>query len=181
MNMFGYPIFFRWETEIHEKLDRVVIGIDPPFYPKDVCGIVVAGVGQVTGLGYVLADLSGCYENPAIWAQHICQAVIEYDADLVAVAGEEQSEMTASVLARSGVACRVRHYHFAGGRKTRFEPLADAYARQRIIHAAPHVSLMSELTTLEDTTARADRANALLAAMHELLMRRPAAYYRGVH
>lgn len=124
-----------------EKLDRIVVAIDPAGSHRktsDETGISV--VGMADGHFYPLQDLSGRY-SPNDWAQKAVGAYHAWSAD--AVLGERNfgGEMVESTLRTADRNVSYRDVNASRGKALRAEPIVSLYER----HLVHHVGWLSEL------------------------------------
>ncbi|MGB0960489.1 MAG: DNA-packaging protein [Halocynthiibacter sp.] len=173
--------------EIPDKLDRIVVAVDPPVTGtknSDECGIVVVGAtydGDPTAWkGYVLADYS-IRGKPSEWARASVNAYHEFGADRVIAEVNQGGDLVEDMIRQqdpliSYQAVRARH-----GKTARAEPVAALYEQGRITHGA-------QLSALEDQMAQMttrgfmgrsspDRVDALVWGLQELLIA-PVARWR---
>jgi phage terminase large subunit-like protein len=176
-----------WSRELLERaqlaaapeLVRVVIGVDPPVSAHgDACGIIVAGLGA-DGHGYVLADASVERPSPERWARAVAAAAAGWGADRVVAEANQGGDMVASVLRAADIALPVKLVHASRGKAARAEPVAALYEAGRVHHAGVFARLEDELCGIGSGGDYAgpgrspDRADALVWALWELLLRAP--------
>lgn len=160
---------------------RVVIGVDPPGTSGgDACGIVACGLGA-DGAAYVLGDHSLTGARPEAWARAVAQAAALHGADRVIAEGNQGGEMVEAVLRAADCTLPVRRVHASRGKVARAEPVAALFeqGKARFIGAFPE--LEDELCGLtisggyEGPGGSPDRADAMVWAMTELMLRRGGA------
>lgn len=180
MSLFSIDDIRRARGPRPDRLEKIIIGIDPPATPHAAtCGIVVAG--RDMGRAYVLADLTCKSESPRIWADHIVQAAHHFEADLVVNYGGEEGKMLRPILGNAGLRCPLGLRQATRSQHFRAEPVAALYDAGRVIHCADGLGpLEDELLNLGRHTP-ADRAEALIAALTELLLVRAPVTMRAVH
>lgn len=168
----------RCRAAAHPLLVRVVIGVDPPAgadASSDACGIVVVGLGE-DGRAYVLADASVQGASPESWAQAVAMAAEVHRADRVVAEANNGGAMVESVLRAADAALPVRRVHAAHGKVTRAEPVQALYAAGKAFHVGAFPELEDEMAGLmaggayEGPGRSPDRADALVWAMHELML-----------
>ncbi len=159
---------------------RTVIGVDPPASAQgDACGIVVCALGE-DGVARVLADASVERPSPERWARAVARTARAWRADRVIAEANQGGAMVASVLRAASVALPLRLVHAARGKTARAEPVAALYEAGRVRHAGTFPALEDELCGLlagggyEGPGRSPDRADALVWAMTELMLRRRA-------
>jgi phage terminase large subunit-like protein len=157
---------------------RVVIGVDPPASAQgDACGIIACALGE-DGLARVLADRSVSRPTPERWARAVADASREWQADRVVAEANNGGEMVRSVLHAADFALPVRLVHASRGKSARAEPVAALYESGRVRHVGPMPLLEDELCglmaggTYEGPGRSPDRADALVWALSELMLRR---------
>lgn len=159
------------------ELTRVVIGVDPPVTSHgDACGIVVAGLGR-DGRAYVLADHSVRGKSPEGWARSVADAAARWRADRVVAESNQGGEMVAATLRAAQISLPLRLVHASRGKLARAEPVTALYEAGRVRHAGMFPELEDELCGLitgggyEGPGRSPDRADAMIWAMHELMLR----------
>jgi phage terminase large subunit-like protein len=162
-----------------KEVARVVVGVDPPVSAGgDACGIVAVALGG-DGIGYVLADAS-VRGSPESWARAVAACARRHRADLVVAERNQGGDMVRSVLAGADVAMPVRLVHASRGKAARAEPVAALFEAGRVRLCGTFAQLEDELCGLvagggyEGPGRSPDRADALVWALTELMLRRRA-------
>jgi phage terminase large subunit-like protein len=165
-------------VRVAPELRRVVIGVDPPITAGgDACGIVVVGRG-VDDKAYVLADHSVSGRSPEGWARAVAAAAELWQADRVVAEGNQGGEMVESTLRAADLSMPIKRVHARVGKSARAEPVAALYEVGRAHHVGAFPALEDELCGLlsgggyEGPGRSPDRADALVWAMHELMLGR---------
>ncbi|MDE2435559.1 MAG: DNA-packaging protein [Sphingomonadales bacterium] len=160
---------------------RTVIGVDPPASSGgDACGIVVCALGE-DGVARVLADCSVEKASPEKWARVVAKAAAAWNADRVVAEANQGGAMVASVLRAADVALPLKLVHASTGKTARAEPVAALYEAGRVRHCGQFPALEDELCGLiaggryEGPGRSPDRADALVWALTELVLKRPNA------
>lgn len=160
------------------RLDRIVIGVDPPASARgDTCGIVVAGIDGDT-IATVLADASIARPSPEGWARRVAETAEAWQADRVVAEANQGGAMVASVLRAADIALPLKLVHASRGKVARAEPVAALYEAGRVRHAGLFAQLEDELCGLmaggsyEGPGRSPDRADALVWALSELMLSR---------
>lgn len=155
---------------------RVVIGVDPPASAHgDACGIIAAALGE-DGIARVLADCSVSGASPETWARAAAHAAQEWQADRVVAEANQGGAMVEAVLRAADCSMPVRLVHARHGKVARAEPVAALYEAGRVRHCGLFARLEDELCGLmaggayHGPTRSPDRADALVWALHELLL-----------
>ncbi len=158
---------------------RIVIGVDPPASADgDACGIVVCALGE-DGTARVLADASVTEPSPERWARAVAGAARAWKADRIVAEANQGGAMVESVLRAADVALPLRLVHASRGKTARAEPVAALYEAGRVRHAGCFPVLEDELCGLlagggyEGPGRSPDRADALVWALTELMLKRP--------
>lgn len=178
-----------WERDMVEKtrsgergreLRRVVVGVDPPASIEGTCGIVVCGIDE-RGHGYVLADLSVAGLSPEGWARRVAAAAEAWGAHRVVAEANNGGRMVESVLRAAEVGLPVRLVHAADGKVARAAPVAALFESGRAWFAGRFPELEDQLCGLtwdggyHGPGASPDRADAMVWALTELMLRRKRA------
>ncbi len=158
--------------------ERVVVGVDPPASASgDACGIVIAAKAA-DGTAHVLADASVERASPERWARAVARAAGAWRADRVVAEANQGGAMVASVLRAADLSLPLRLVHASRGKAARAEPVAALYEAGRVRHAGTFPALEDELCGLlagggyQGPTRSPDRADALVWALHELMLAR---------
>ncbi|QFQ89302.1 ATP-binding protein [Paracoccus kondratievae] len=183
-----------WTTSMLERcrvdaaptLSRMVVAVDPAVTGgagADECGIVVAGVvaeGPVTDWrAYVLEDAS-VRGGPSDWARAAIQAMERHGGERLVAEVNQGGDLVESVLRQIDPLVPFRALRAGRGKGLRAEPVAALYEQGRVHH-------LRGLGILEDQMCRMtvagyggkgspDRLDALVWAIHELMIE-PAAHY----
>jgi phage terminase large subunit-like protein len=156
------------------RLDRVVVAVDPPASAHgDACGIVA--VGRLEGRGFVLADRSVRGLTPLGWGRRVAAVAEEFGAHAVVAEANQGGEMVRTVLQQAGCAAPIRLVHASRSKRARAEPVAALYEQGQVVHCGEFPELAEELMALgsEETRRSPDRADALVWALTELLLKAP--------
>lgn len=161
-------------SEIDLHMSRIVVAIDPAATSgedADETGIVVAGVGEPDGRGYVLADLSG-RKTPLEWAHEAVSAYRRYKADRVVAEANQGGEMVSTVIRTIDASVPVTLVHASRGKRTRAEPVAALYEQRRVTHVEPFPELEDQMCsyTGQPNENSPDRMDALVWAMTNLML-----------
>ena len=157
---------------------RTVVAVDPPASANgDECGIIVGALG-VDGIARVMADCSIGGASPAEWARRVAEAAQEWNADRVVAEANQGGAMVETVLRAADQALPVKLVHASRGKVARAEPVAALYAAGRVRHVGVFARLEDQLCgllvggTYAGPGNSPDRADALVWAMSELLLRK---------
>lgn len=159
------------------ELRRIVVAVDPPASAQgDACGIIVAGLGA-DGRSYVLADRTVEKASPERWAGAVAAAAHGFGAERVVAEANNGGAMVESVLRAAGQGLPVRLVHASRGKAARAEPVAALYEAGRASHVGAFPELEDQMCGLmaggryEGPGRSPDRADALVWALHELMLR----------
>ena len=169
------------------KLDRIVVAVDPSVTggaASDECGIIVAGVvcegPPQDWRAYVLEDAS-VRGGPLDWARAAIAAMARHGAERMVAEVNQGGDLVESVIRQVDPLVPFRSLRAGRGKGLRAEPVAALYEQGRVRH-------LRGLGALEDQMCRMtvrgfegrgspDRLDALVWAIHELMIE-PAAQYR---
>jgi phage terminase large subunit-like protein len=168
--------------------DRIVVGLDPSVSggaKADACGIVVVGA-QLKGppqdwRAVVLADCTVEGAGPSGWARAAIAAMDEYGAERLVAEVNQGGKLVEEVLRQVDPLVPYKAVHASRGKVARAEPVAALYEQGRVRHVKGLSALEEQMCQM---TARGfegqgspDRVDALVWALHELMIA-PAAQYR---
>lgn len=161
------------------ELRRVVVAVDPSASSgphADACGIVVAGAGE-DGRAYVLADRTVEQARPLDWAKAVIAAYRRYEADRIVVETNQGGDLVEAVLRQVDPTIPVRPVRAMRGKWLRAEPVAALYEQGRVAHVGAFPALEDEMSDFGPDGLSGgrspDRVDALVWALHELLLRAP--------
>ncbi|WP_449041561.1 DNA-packaging protein [Paracoccus sp. (in: a-proteobacteria)] len=168
-------------------LDRVVVAVDPSVTGgtgSDECGIVVAGVvcegPPQEWRAYVLEDAS-VRGGPVEWARAAIAAVARHGAERLVAEVNQGGDLVESVIRQLDPLVPFRALRAGRGKGLRAEPVAALYEQGRVRHLRGLGALEDQLCrmTVRGLIGRGspDRLDALVWAIHELMIE-PAAHYR---
>ena len=160
-------------------LARVVVAVDPPASADgDACGIVAVGLGE-DGCAYVLADATVAGLSPRGWGEAVAACARCHGADRVVVEANQGGDMAVHVLRGADPTLAVRPVHASRGKVARAEPVAGRYEQGQVRHVGAFPALEDQLAGLlvggayRGPGRSPDRADALVWAVWELLLREP--------
>ena len=161
------------ELDLHNRLKRVVIGVDPAITHhenSDETGIIVAGLGLDNNF-YVLDDLSGRY-RPTEWAEKVVDAYDHYKADRVVAEVNQGGDLVEATLRMVDRRLSYRGVRATRGKIVRAEPIAALYEKKKVFHRQCFQKLEDQMCrfTGERTEGSPDRLDALVWAMTELAL-----------
>jgi phage terminase large subunit-like protein len=162
--------------EISERMARIVVAIDPSVgdglnEDQDECGLLVCGVGEQSGKGYVLHDGS-MRGSPMQWARRAVSLFDQWDADAMVAEVNQGGAMVRDVIQSVRLGQAVNMVRATRGKHVRAEPVAALYEQGRIAHLGSWSDLEDQLCLM--TTAgfegvgSPDRADALVWAFTDL-------------
>ena len=171
------------------KLDRIVVAVDPAVTggpASDECGIVVAGVqceGEPRDWRAVVLEDATVKGGPTDWARAAIAAMERHGAERLVAEVNQGGDLVESVIRQVDPLVPFRALRAGRGKGLRAEPVAALYEQGRVRHLRS-----GRLGALEDQMCRMtvrgfegrgspDRLDALVWAIHELMIE-PAAHYR---
>jgi len=170
-------------------LDRVVVALDPAVTggaAADACGIVVAGA-QLQGppqdwRAYVLADRTVRGVGPADWARAAIRAMEEFGAERLVAEVNQGGQLVEEVLRQVDPLVPFRAVRASRGKVARAEPVAALYEQGRVRHLRGLVALEEQMCRMTqrgyDGPGSPDRVDALVWALHELIVAPSASWRR---
>jgi phage terminase large subunit-like protein len=171
------------------ELSRIVVAVDPAVSGhkgSDLCGIIVAGAvtdgPPSTWRAYVLEDASLRASSPSEWARAALSALARHGGERIVAEVNQGGDLVRAVLAQIDPLVPFRGVHATRGKALRAEPVAALYEQGRVHHAARLGALeeqMSQMTAQGwQGSGSPDRVDALVWALHELILGPAAAYAR---
>ena len=159
-----------------DRLDRVVVAVDPPATAGgDACGIVAAG--RRGDRAYVLADATVRGHSPLGWAGVAAETARRWNAAVIVAESNQGGEMVRSTLRLAGAPCPVELAHAGRSKRARAEPVAALYEQGRVTHCGAFGALEEELMALgaegPSPATSPDRADALVWALTDLMLGDP--------
>jgi len=158
---------------------RVVVAIDPAVTSGDEAdetGIVAAGKG-VDGHGYVLADGS-CRMSPDGWGRRAVELYRAHKADRMIAEVNNGGDLVERVIRTVDAGIPYRAVRASRGKVTRAEPVAALYEQGRVFHVGTFDVLEDQLCAFATDgymgSDSPDHADALVWAMHELMLGEPS-------
>lgn len=160
-------------TAAPEKLERVVIAIDPAASSgpdSDETGIVA--VGKAKGHAYILADSSGRYK-PHEWARKAIALYEQYNADRIIGEANNGGDMVEATLRAVDRNIPYRKVTASRGKTKRAEPVAALYERGLVHHVGYYNAMEQQMTTWtpDDDTFSPDRMDAMVWGVSSLLLK----------
>ncbi|MFD3191049.1 DNA-packaging protein [Sedimentitalea sp. HM32M-2] len=169
-------------------LDRVIVALDPAVTSgtgSDECGIIVAGA-QTQGppqdwRAYVLADHTVQGVGPTGWARAAIAAMDRYGAERLVAEVNQGGQLVEEVIRQVDPLVPFKAVHASRGKSARAEPVAALYEQGRVRHVRGLAELEEQMCLMTprgyEGPGSPDRADALVWALHELMIA-PAAQYR---
>jgi phage terminase large subunit-like protein len=172
--------FDQARTAAPEKMDRVLVAVDPPAggevaRNRSACGIIVAG--RIGKTFYVLADRSAEGLTPAGWASRVARAASEFGAHAIVAESNQGGDMVRAVLEQEKQPCPVQLVRAHENKRARAQPVFALYERRQVFHCGHFTEVEDQLIALgQGEGAAYDRADALVWVVGELERdaRRPA-------
>jgi phage terminase large subunit-like protein len=163
-----------------EKLDRIVVAVDPPVSGKetsDECGIVVFGV-TTDGpprdwRGVVLEDAS-IRGSAMDWAQAALDAFHRHGADRLVAEVNQGGDLVEAMVRQVDPMVPFRAVHASRGKSQRAEPVAALYEQGRILHVPGLQRLEEQMCRMSrrgfEGKGSPDRVDALVWAVTEAML-----------
>jgi len=165
------------------ELVRIVVAVDPSatgHARSDACGLIVAGLAESGNL-YVLEDASVAAASPARWARAAVSAYHRHGADRLVAEVNQGGDMVESVIRQLDPMVPYKAVRASRGKVARAELVAALYEQGRVAQLRGLGELEDQMCRI---TARGyegkgspDRVDALVWALHELMVL-PAANYQ---
>ena len=179
----------RARVEQAPECSRIVVAVDPPVTGhagSDECGILVVGAvteGPPTEWkAYVLEDATVSAASPHGWATAALDAMSRHGADRLVAEVNQGGDMVESVIRQIDPMVSYRAVRASRGKVARAEPVAALYEQGRVKHLRGLGALEDQMCAM---TARGfegkgspDRVDALVWALHELMIEPAAKYTR---
>lgn len=174
--------------EAAPDLDRIVVAVDPVVSSgaaADECGIVVGGAvtrGPVQDWrAYVLEDATVKGASPAEWARAALAAMQRHGAERLVAEVNQGGDLVESVIRQIDPLVPFRALRAGRGKGLRAEPVAALYEQGRVSHLRGLGALEDQMCRMTAQGYRGrgspDRLDALVWALHELIVE-PAAHYQ---
>jgi len=178
----------RCRVETAPQLSRIVVAVDPAVTSgaaSDECGIVVAGVvsaGPITDWRvYVLEDAS-VRGGPVDWARAAIAAMQRHGAERLVAEVNQGGDLVESVIRQVDPLVPFRALRAGRGKGLRAEPVAALYEQGRVHHLRGLGALEDQMCRMTvagyDGKGSPDRLDALVWAIHELVIEPGAAWRR---
>lgn len=159
-------------------LSKIVVAIDPSSTDSedsDEAGIVVVGLGENDGHGYVLEDRSGRM-SPTGWATTAIELYEKWNANFIVAEVNQGGDMVGTIIASAAKTLRqsgkIKQHvafttvHASQGKRARAEPVSALYEQHKMHHVGVLAALESQMTTWDAATGKKspDRIDALVYA-----------------
>jgi len=125
---------------------------------------------------YILHDGTIQGRSPEGWARAAIKLAQGWDVDYILAEVNQGGELVTSVLRMFDPYIAIRTVHASRSKTARAEPVAASYEQGRVLHCGRFTALEDELAAMGTDTLRGspDRADALVWAVTELLLKSPA-------
>ena len=153
---------------------RVVVAVDPSATGgknADEAGIITAGLGA-DGHGYILGD-DTIRASPHGWGSKAVLAYHTHNADRIVAETNNGGEMVELTIRTVDNAVAYKAVHASRGKRTRAEPVAALYEQGRVHHVGTYSKLEDEMTDWVPGDPSPNRMDALVWALHELMLEKP--------
>jgi len=168
-------------TQERPECSKIILAIDPPVTSgerSDACGLIVAGLSGAgrTAKTYILHDGTVQGRSPEGWARQAITLAQGWEIDYILAETNQGGELVTSVLRMFDPNIAIRTVHASRSKTARAEPVAAAYEQGRVRHCGRFTALEDELAAIgtDSLTRSPDRADALVWAVTELLLKSPA-------
>ncbi len=168
-------------SETRPDCDKIILAIDPPVTSgphSDACGLIMAGrAGQGReARAFILQDGTVQGRSPEGWAKAAISLARAWQADYILAETNQGGELVSSILRAVDPAVPIRSVHASRSKQARAEPVALLYEQGRVRHCGYFTALEDELAAMgtQALNHSPDRADALVWAVRELLLRSPA-------
>lgn len=169
----------RIENICHDKLVKVVVGVDPAGSTNknsDETGIVVCGIDS-NKHGYVLEDRSGKYK-PAEWAKIVCDLFVSYKADSIVAESNFGGDMVKHTIMTHDSSIIPKMTTSSRGKTARAEPIASLYSSNQISHVGHGLTRLEDemcnwVPGQESRKKSPNRMDALVFAFNDLIVTQP--------
>lgn len=166
-------------------LDRIVVAVDPPAKSgptSDACGIMVAGVVEAEDprdrRAYVLEDATVKGVGPSGWAEAAIAALHRWQADRIVAEVNQGGDMVETTLRQIDPLVPYKAVNATRGKSARAEPVAALYEQGRVYHGRGLDALENQMCLMTPRDYKGsgspDRVDALVWALTELMLERPA-------
>src|SRR6056300_1714208 len=160
---------------------RVVVAVDPPVTGharSDSCGIIVAGISAHDPTrAVVIADYSVQGTSPLVWAQVAIDAYHTHNADRLIAEVNQGGDLVETVIRQVDPNVSYRAIRASRGKVARAEPVAALYEQGRVQHLRGLSILENQMVQMSAQgfhgTGSPDRVDALVWALHDLLLSTP--------
>jgi phage terminase large subunit-like protein len=173
--LFQRCLFDRYRRSDPPPLARIVVAVDPPVSASarsDACGIVCAALGE-DDRAYVLDDMTTQGVSPTHWASRAIALFHAREADVIVAEVNQGGNLVTEILRGIDPAIPLRTVTATRGKYIRAEPVAALYEQGRVSHVGMFPDLEDEMCAFTACGARrADRVDALVWALTELVLRR---------
>lgn len=168
-------------------MHRVIVAVDPAVSSgpgADACGIIVAGAHlagvPATWRAHVLEDCSVQGVGPLGWAEAAVAAYRRHGAERMVAEVNQGGQLVEELIRQVDGMVPYKGVHASRGKLARAEPIAALYEQGRVSHAAGLDVLEEQmaLMTLQGYQGQGspDRVDALVWALHELMIAAAAEY-----
>ncbi len=175
-------------TENVPDLDRIVVSVDPAVTANDssdACGIIVAGAvtkgPPKDWRAWILADLTAKGASPLEWAEAAVAAYHRFGATRLVAEVNQGGALVETLVRQVDPMVSYRPLRASRGKSARAEPVSAIYEQGRVSHVRGLGELEDQMCQMTlkgfDGSGSPDRVDALVWAIHELLIR-PADTWR---
>lgn len=175
--LWTYNILDLYRVTKYPELSRIVIAIDPATTSNtksNLTGIIVCGVDDTTGIGYILEDASDIY-SPNEWAEQVFYLYNKYNANMVVAEVNNGGDLVESNIQTYAKSQKkqilpVTKVHASKSKYARAEPISTLYTNGLVYHYGYLSELEDQLCTWVPGDESPDRLDALVWGCTYLLI-----------
>jgi phage terminase large subunit-like protein len=138
-------------TTPRRDLLRIVLGVDPAIGGADETGLIIAGRDS-GGMIWILQDAS-LRAAPDRWVAQIAALAEKWRLEAVVAEINQGGQLIETLLRQSGIGVPVRRARAMRSKQERAQPIAAAYARGQVRHAADFETLCDQMCALDSRWA----------------------------
>jgi len=170
--LWNYEWIERNRISVLPVMKRIVISIDIAItsnkVKSDKTGIVVCGLG-LDNLGYIIADLTGCY-TPDQWANKALWAYNNWKADKIIAEANQGGDLIEHTIRTVDKNVAFKKVHASKGKVTRAEPIAALYEQNKVKHYGIFEEMESQMTEWVPGEDSPDNMDAMVWGITELMV-----------
>ena len=160
------------EVLVNEPISCVVVSVDPSVSEgenSNLTGIIVAGLGEKTGKGYVLEDAT-CPGTPLRWAKAVIEMYYKYDADIIIYEKNQGGNLIEANIKSVDDGVKCLGINASASKEKRATPIATKYEQNKVSHVGTFSDLELQMIDWEPGKESPDRLDALVHALTYLMI-----------